>query len=97
MGSDNFWISINRIWPGQKLGPPPAERCWGMYNGSLVAEEQTAAFLLEQIALGYSFCAVLGGCQGTCCGAWCTKPDHKVPGHCGCPGGYRRNQHFESA
>ncbi len=91
-------VSINRTCPGEKLGPPPSEKRWAKYNGSFVTEEHTPATLLEQIALGYSFCAVLGGCQGVCCGGWCTSPEHKkVPGHCGRPGGYRRNQHFESA
>ena len=90
-------ISINRTWPAEKLGLPPAERRWGKYNGSFLAEEHTPISLLDQITQGYSFTAVLGGCQGACCGAWCTKPDHKVPDHCGRPGGYRSNQHFESA
>jgi hypothetical protein len=91
-------ISINRRWPAEKLGLPPAERRWGKYNGSFVAEERTPISLLDQITQGYSFTAVLGGCQGACCGAWCTKLEHKkVPDHCGRPNGYRRNQHFQSA
>ena len=90
-------VSINRTWPAEKLGLPPAERRWGKYNGSFIAEEHTPISLLDQITQGYSFTAVLGGCQGACCGAWCTKPDHKVPDHCGRPNGYRRNQHFQSA
>jgi len=90
-------VSINRTWPAEKLGLPPAERRWGKYNGNFVAEEHTPISLLDQITQGYSFTAVLGGCQGICCGAWCTKLDHKVPDHCGRPDGYRRNQHFQSA
>ena len=90
-------ISINRTWPAEKLGLPPAERRWGKYNGNFIAEEHTPISLLDQITQGYSFTAVLGGCQGICCGAWCTKLDHKVPDHCGRPNGYRRNQHFQSA
>ena len=91
-------ISINRRWRAEKLGLPPAERRWGKYNGSFIAEEHTPVSLLAQIAQGYSFTAVLGGCQGPCCGSWCTIPEHKeVPGHCGRPVGYRRNWHFESA
>ena len=62
-------ISINRTWPAEKLGLPPAERRWGKYNGSFLAEEHTPISLLDQITQGYSFTAVLGGCQGTCCGA----------------------------
>lgn len=34
-------VSINRTWPAEKLGLPPAERRWGKYNGSFVAEEHT--------------------------------------------------------
>ena len=91
-------ISINRTWPAEKLGLPPVERRWGKYNDSFVAEEHTPISLLDQITQGYSFTAVLGGCQGPCCGSWCTDPEHKkLPGHCGRPGGYRSNQHFESA
>ena len=98
MDRGNFWVSINRFWPAQKLGMPPSERRWAGYNNSFVTEEHTSASLLEQIALGYSFCAVLGGCQGVCCGGWCTASEHKgLSEHCGRPHGYRRNQHFQSA
>ena len=90
-------ISINRTWPAEKLGLPPAEKRWAKYNGSFNAEEHTSLSLLDQIAQGYSFTAVLGGCQGICCGTWCTEPDHKEPDHCGRPHGYRKNQHFQSA
>ena len=97
MGLD-LHITINRRWAAQKLGLPPDEKRWARYNGSFVAEEHTAFSLLEQVAKGYSFCAVLGGCQGQCCGAWCYSPEHKLmPGHCGRPHGYRRNRHFQSA
>jgi hypothetical protein len=93
-----FQTSINRRWPAQKLGLPPAEKRWARYNSSFKAEEYTPASLLEQVAHGYSFTAVLGGCQGACCGFWCTKPEHRaIPGHCGRPHGYRANRHFESA
>jgi len=95
--SPQLSISINRRWRAEKLGLPPSEIRWGKYNGSFIAEEHTQISLLDQIAQGYSFTAVLGRCQGACCGAWCTKPDHKVPDHCGRPNGYRRNQHFQSA
>ena len=78
MGLDmGFKVSINRTWPGQKLGLPPSEKRWTKYNGSFDAEEHTPASLLEQIARGYSFSPVLGGCQGSCCGSWCTSPEHK--------------------
>ena len=93
-----FRVSINRCLPGQKLALPPEERRWAQYNGSFGAEEHTPTSLLKQVSKGYSFTAVLGGCQGQCCGSWCTSPEHKkVPGHCGRPGGYRRNKHFMSA
>ena len=93
-----YWISINRLWPGRKLGLPPVEKRWRRYNEGFVAEEHTSASLLRQIAQGFSFGAALGGCQGLCCGGWCTDFDHKeILGHCGRPHGYRRNQHFRSA
>ena len=93
-----FLISINRAWPGEKLGLPPAERRWAKYNGSFIAEDHEPVTLLGQITQGFSFTAVLGGCQGVCCGTWCTNPTHKkTPDHCGRPRGYRRNQHFVSA
>ena len=77
-------ISINRRWPGEKLGLPPIEKRWSRYNGSFVSAEHTAVSLLEQVAKGYSFTAILGRCQGQCCGTWCTEPEHKrVAGHCG--------------
>ena len=98
MDPDSFWVSINRIFPAQKLGLPPSEQRWTKYNGSFVAEEHTPASHMEQIALGYGFSAVLGRCSGQCCGVWCTNLDHKkMTGHCGRPWGYRRNQHFASA
>jgi len=91
-------VSINRTWPGRKLGLPPSEKRWAEYNGSFVTEEHTPGSLLERIALGYSFCAVLGGCQEVCCGTWCTASEHKsLSDHCGRPHGFRRNQHFQSA
>ena len=96
--SFEFHISINRRWPAQKLRLPPDEWRWSRYNGSFVAEEHTPASLVDQISQGYSFTAVLGRCQGDCCGTWCTSPEHKkLAGHCGRPQGYRRNQHFQSA
>src|SRR5918992_5118743 len=101
-----FWVvandirvvaSINRLWPGEKLGLPPTERRWARYNAGFQAEIHTPASLLAEAERGYSFCAVLGGCQGRCCGAWCTDPEHKdIPGHCGRPRGYRLNRHFAS-
>jgi hypothetical protein len=93
-----FRISINRRYPGQKLGLPPGEKRWARYNSSFGEEEHTAWSLLREITQGYSFSAVLGGCQGLCCGNWCSGLEHqKMPGHCGRPHGYRRNQHFVSA
>ena len=99
MGLDQrFGVSINRLWQAQKLGLPPAEKRWAKYNASFIVEEHTPASFLEQVASGCSFTAVLSGCQGPCCGSWCTSTEHKtVPGHCGRPYGYRRNQHFQSA
>jgi hypothetical protein len=99
MGLDvRFWTSISRLYPAQKLGLPPAEKRWGRYNSSFKAEEHTPESLLTEVARGYAFTAVLGGCQGLCCGAWCTRPEHReVPGHCGRPQGYRANRHFNSA
>lgn len=93
-----FCMSINRSWAGEKLGLPPDEKRWARYNGTFMREEHTSASFLHQITEGYSFTAVLGGCSEQCCGAWCTIPDHKgIPGHCGRPKGYRKNQHFQSA
>jgi hypothetical protein len=93
-----FSISINRMLPAQKLGMPPEEKRWAKYNSRFKAEEHTAASLLQEIAQGYSFTSVLGGCQGLHCGGWCTKEECKdIPGHCGRPTGYRLNRHFLSA
>ena len=98
MELSRFFVSINRLWPAQKLGLPPTEKRWAKYNASFRVEEHTPAIFLEQVASGYSFTAVLGGCQGSCCGNWCSIPEHKVlASHCGRPYGYRRNQHFQSA
>ena len=71
-----FRVSLNRQWAAQKLRMPPDETRWAEYNGSFVAEEHTPTSLMEQIAKGYSFTAVLSGCQGLCCGSWCTDPEH---------------------
>jgi hypothetical protein len=91
-------ISINRLYPGQKLGLPPAEKRWARYNASFRAEQHTPGSLLREISKGYSFTAVLGGCQGLCCGTWCTNAEHReITDHCGRPVGYRRNQHFQPA
>jgi hypothetical protein len=90
--------SISRLYPAEKLGMPPAEKRWARYNSSFKPEQHSPESLLAQIARGYSFTAVLGGCQGLCCGSWCTISEHKeVPGHCGRPHGYRANRHFASA
>ena len=91
-------VGVNRRWRGEKLGMAPSERRWARYNNGFVSEEHTMTSLLDQIELGCSFTAVLGGCSGQCCGAWCINPVHKeISGHCGRPSGYRRNQHFESS
>ena len=96
--STQLSIAINCTWPAEKLGSRPAERRWSKYNGSFIAEDHTPISFLSRIAQGYSFTAVLGGCQGPCCGSWCTDQVHKkLPGHCGRPSGYRSNRHFESA
>ena len=50
--SPQLSISINRRWTAEKLGLPPAERRWGKYNGSFIAEEHTPISLLDQIAQG---------------------------------------------
>jgi len=92
-----FSISINRAWPGEKLGSPPAERRWATYNGRFIAEKHEPATFLNQITQGFSFTAVLGECPGICCGRWCTNASHSKPDHCGRPWAYRRNQHFDSA
>jgi hypothetical protein len=93
-----FRTSISRLYPAQKLGLLPAEKRWARYNASFKPEEHTPESLLTEVASGYAFTAVLGSCQGSCCGTWCTRPDHReVPGHCGRPHGYRANRHFESA
>jgi hypothetical protein len=99
MGLDlRIRISISRLYPGQKLRLPPAEKRWARYNANFRAEVHTAESLLMEVTRGYSFTAVLGGCQGLCCGTWCTNAEHKSrAGHCGRPHGYRRNQHFQSA
>ena len=77
---------------------PPSEKRWAKYNGSFLAEEHTSHSLLEQVSRGYSFTAILGGCQGQCCGTWCTDAEHgRRAGHCGRPHRYRRNQHFHSS
>jgi hypothetical protein len=93
-----FSISINRQFPGQKLGMPPEERRWARYNSSFRQEEHTPHSLLEEIKKGYSFTSTLGGCQGLHCGGWCTAEECKgIPGHCGRPTGHRLNRHFQSA
>jgi hypothetical protein len=93
-----FHTSISRLYPAQKLGLPPAEKRWARYNASFKPKEHTPESLLAEVASGYAFTAVLGGCQGLCCGVWCTRPEHReVPGHCGRPHLYRANRHFESA
>ena len=93
-----FDVAVNTRWPGEKLGLPPSERRWARYNNNFETKGHNPASLLEQIRRGYSFAPILDGCSGTCCGAWCTKTDHKaISGHCGRPRGYRRNQHFRSA
>jgi hypothetical protein len=93
-----FRVSINRRWPGQKLGLPPAETRWARYNASFRSEEHTPESLLREVAQGYSFAAVLRDCQDLCCGTWCTTSEYtSIPGHCGRPHGYRLNRHFQSA
>jgi hypothetical protein len=93
-----FRVSINRRWPAQKLGLPPAEKRWARYNSSFRTEEHTPESLLMEVARGYAFTAVLGGCGGLCCGTWCTNSEHaSISGHCGRPHGYRLNRHFVSA
>jgi|GEM_PF-6003980 len=93
----SFEITINRMWPGEKLGSAPAEKRWSKYNGRFTAETLSPASLMAEITKGYSFCAVLGGCDGVCCGNWCSDSEHKkLLGHCGRPYGYRSNRHFQS-
>jgi hypothetical protein len=93
-----FRVSINRRWPAQKFGLPPVETRWARYNASFRAEEHTPESLLREVSKGYAFTAVLRGCQGLCCGTWCTTSEHaSIPGHCGRPRGYRLNRHFKSA
>jgi hypothetical protein len=93
-----FRTPISRLYPAQKLGLPPSEKRWARYNASFKSEMHTPESLLAEVASGYAFTAVLGGCQGLCCGVWCILPEHReVPGHCGRPHGYRANRHFESA
>ena len=75
-----FRVSLNRRWAAQKLGTTTDEKRWAEYNRSFVAEEHTPRSLLEQIAKGYSFTAVLGGCQGPCCGSWCAVNEHREGG-----------------
>jgi hypothetical protein len=93
-----FRVSINRRCPAQKLGLPPVEKRWARYNSSFRAEEHTPESLLREVSKGYAFAAVLGGCQGLCCGSWCANSEHaSIPSHCGRPHGYRLNRHFVSA
>jgi hypothetical protein len=93
-----FRVSISHRWPAQKLGLSPVETRWARYNASFRAEQHTLVSLLREVTRSYAFTAVLGGCQGPCCGTWCTNAEHKeIPDHCGRPHGYRRNQHFQSA
>jgi hypothetical protein len=69
MGLDlQFRTSISRMYPAEKLGMPPAEKRWAKYNSSFRIEEHTPESLLSEVARGYAFTAVLGGCQGACCG-----------------------------
>jgi hypothetical protein len=68
MGLDlQFRVSISRRWPAQKLSLPPAETRWARYNASFKAEEHVPDSLLREVAKGYAFTAVLGGCLGLCC------------------------------
>jgi hypothetical protein len=87
MGLDlQIRISISRLYPGQKLGLPPAEKRWARYNANFRVEEHTPVSLLRQVTKGYSFTAVLGSCQGLCCGTWCTTAQHQeITDHCGRP------------
>ena len=52
---EEFYVSVNRLWPAHKLGMPPSEKRWAKYNASFQAEAHTPASLLEQIALGYNY------------------------------------------
>src|SRR5918996_5103046 len=98
MRNTTFSVSINRLFPGQKLGMPPEEKRWARYNSSFHEEEHTPDSLLVEIEKGHSFTCSLGRCQGLHCGTWCAAEECKgIPGHCGRPAGYRHSHHFKSS
>jgi hypothetical protein len=84
MGARNFSfpVSINRLYPGEKLGPPTTDKRWFSFNASFRNETHTPASLLAEIKNGHAFCCFLGACS---------KPD------CDRPYGHRLNRHFVSA
>ena len=98
-GSDrHFDVSINRLYPGEKLGFGGGERRWARFNAGFSAESHTADSLLAEIMRGYAFCCVLGGCDLDHCGVrWCCADRKSDPRHCGRPVGYRKGSHFQSA
>lgn len=98
----HFDISINRLYPGQKLDPRGQDRRWGRFNGGFKPEVHTGESLLAEIRAGHSFCCVLrdDDCGRDHCGVErrCCYPMRKDdPTHCGRPLGYRKASHFLSA
>ena len=94
-----FAVSINRLYPGEKLAI--GDRRWGRFNGAFQKETHTAESLLAEIRAGHSFCCALRGdnCGLDHCGTTkpCCPDRRNDPTHCGRPFGYRKNSHFVSA
>ena len=61
----SFAISINRLYPGEKLSEGDSR--WGTYNGAFHMETHTTDSLLAEVRLGYAFCCVLGACNDKDC------------------------------
>jgi len=70
-------VSINRTFPGIKLGLQGKDSRWGEFNGAFKAELHTPESLLEEIKHGYAFCAELltEKCHREHCGQWCRYLD----------------------
>lgn len=89
-------ISINRLFPGEKLGS--GDKRWKDFNGGFSRERHTIESLVSEIMQGHSFCCALGGCRlDHCGGRWCCQGRQYDPGHCGRPYDYRISTHFSSA
>ena len=94
-------VSINRLFPGEKLGRQGKDRRWSGFNAAFKPEVHTAESLLAEILSGHSFCCALrrDDCGLDHCGVAkpCCPDRHNAPTYCGRPLGYRKASHFLSA